>query len=288
MVALTCFLGLTCATLAVMTQPQRKKTFILIQVGDILRDARERAGISGPQVVRAELVTNVSLLSRLEAGFGTSLTARQIGDLCDFYRMPQDERFMVQQMYRTAKEHDDPEWMESFSQVMFRGISLLFTLERKAKRVRMYDVLVHGLFQTRSYAWMLHRGDEAAVAEQKIELRMKRQREFWKNLNRDVKLLIPEHALLGDCPQDQLDHLGELDQLPNVAIRYVPASHGPRPNLPGKFSVIEFDGASPNVVYSESVSAARYEHSPFAVKTHLATFDSEMTEGIPIKEFRRE
>jgi len=267
---------------------ERKRKFLLIQVGRIMQDARERAGFTGRDVVDEGHINDTGQLSRMENGFGVTLTQKAIGYLCDFYRMPQNDKFMVQAMYQKAKDEIDPEWLEPYSQVLFRDISLLFYLERGASKLRIYDILAHGLFQTESYARMLHQADKAEVAEKKIGLRMQRQHDFWgRRKARQVDLLIPEHALLGDCPPDQIDHLIAQDELPGVTVKYVPADLGPRENLPGKFTVIEFDTDVPSVVYSETISGARYEHRKVAVEDHVAAFGVEFNEARNIKEFPR-
>ena len=266
----------------------RKRKFLLIQVGRIMQDARERAGFTGRDVMEEGHINDAGQLSRLENGYGVTLTLKAIGYLCDFYRMPPNDKYMVQAMYQKAKDEDDPEWLEPYSQVLFRDISLLFYLERDASRLRIYDILAHGLFQTETYARMLHKSDKPAVAEKKIELRMQRQHDFWgRRKARQVELLVPEHALLGECPPEQIDHLIAQDELPGVTVKYLPAALGPRENLPGKFTVIEFDTGDPSVVYSESISGARYEHRKVAVEDHVAAFGVEFDEARTIKEFPR-
>lgn len=262
--------------------------FLLIQVGRIMQDARERAGLTGRDVVEEGHINDTSQLSRLESGYGVTLTLKAIGYLCDFYRMPPNDKYMVQAMYQKAKSENDPEWLEPYSQVLFRDISLLFYLERDASRLRIYDILAHGLFQTESYARMIHENDEPSVADKKIELRMQRQRGFWERRKpREVELLLAESALHGKCPPDQIDHLIQQDELSGVSVKYMPTGFGPRENLLGNFTVIEFDTDNPSVVYSESISGARYEHRRGAVQDHVAAFNIEFREARPIKEFPR-
>jgi transcriptional regulator with XRE-family HTH domain len=202
-----------------MANAKRRKTFWSIQVGRRMRTFREAAGVTGAQLVENELVSNESQNSRLESGYGVTLTAKSVGDICDFYGMSAEDKFMTKQMYRRAKE--EAEYWEPYSQVMFRDISLLFSLERYAHRFYIYDTLIHGLFQTERHARALHSTNDPASASDHVELRMKRQAEFW---GRDplpgVQLLLPEFAFYGSYfDRHQLDRLIELDERPGIEVR---------------------------------------------------------------------
>ncbi|WP_246039460.1 DUF5753 domain-containing protein [Glycomyces buryatensis] len=264
-----------------------EKTFLRIQFGRRLARAREAAGKTAMDAIRAGIVRSKAQMSRLEHGYRVHLTLSNISDLCKLYGLKGNDKHVIEQMYLRAEA--DEEWWEPFSEVMFRDISMLFSLQSYADRIYVFDNLVHGLFQTEEHARMLHAGAEPESVDKRVELRMQRQREFWsRNPLPEVQLMMRETALLGTCDQQQIDLLVERDRLPNVSIRYLPASDGPWPHLFGPFTVLGFEADDPDVVYSESISGARYEDRPVSVETHLARFVSHFEEQArTIKEFRR-
>jgi transcriptional regulator with XRE-family HTH domain len=264
-----------------------EKTFLRIQLGRRLMEARKGAGKTGADAVQAGIVRSNSQISRLENGFRTHMTLSNIASLCDLYGLTSQEKYVIQQMFMKAEA--EQEWWEPYSEVMFRNIALLFSLERYADKIFIYDTLVNGLFQTENYARMVHRSNDPAAAAKLVDLRMKRQADFWgREPLPEIQLMVCESALHGDCGQDQIDRLCELDQLDNVAVRYVPMVFGPQPSLLGPFTVLRFEGDDPDVVYSESISGARYEDRDEAVEAHLDAFASTIGNStLPMKEFRR-
>lgn len=264
------------------------RTFLRIQLGRRLVEVRKRAGKTALDAIQAGIVRSKAQMSRLENGYRVQLTLANIAALCDLYGLAGQDKYYLQQMY--LKAENDEEWWEPYSEVMFRDISLLFSLERYASRIHIFDNLVNGLFQTKGYAEMMHLLERPDIARKKVALRMERQADFWSLASvPQVQLMIPETALLGDCDEKQIKLLVERDRRPGISIRYLPASEGPLPYLKGPFTVIEFEGDDPNVVYSESISGARYEDQPVAVDAHLATFASHFNEHArSIKEFRRD
>lgn len=262
-------------------------TFVSIQLGIRLREFREAKGLSLRDVKAAGMIRNINQLSKLENGLRVMLTTDGIGRLCDLYGTSPEDKYVTQQMF--IKAEADEEWWEPYGEVMFENISMLFSLERHASKIFIYDSLVHGLFQTEDYATALHQRDKAEDAKRKVELRMQRQAGFWGSPVPEVQLMVPESALWGDCDQAQLDRLLERDQLPGVSVRYLPTRTGAPPSLMGPFTVIVFDNGTPDVVYSESISGARYESRNEAVKRYLTTYTPHFDGWArPVKEFRRD
>ncbi|GAB4007808.1 helix-turn-helix transcriptional regulator [Glycomyces albus] len=263
------------------------RTFLRIQLGRRLVEVRKRAGKTALDAIEAGIVRSKAQMSRLENGYRVQLTLANIAALCDLYGLAGQDKYYLQQMY--LKAENDEEWWEPYSEVMFRDISLLFSLERYASRIYIFDNLVNGLFQTERYAEMMHPQGLPDEARKKIALRMNRQADFWSLAEvPQVQLMMPETALLGGCDEEQINLLVERDQLPGISIKYLPASDGPQPYLLGPFTVIGFEGDDPDVVYSENISGARYEDQPVAVEAYLARFTSHFEEQAkPIKEFRR-
>lgn len=262
-------------------------TFVSIQLGIRLREFREAAGLTLRDVKAAGMIRNINQLSKLENGLRVMLTTDGIGRLCDLYGTSPEDKYVTQQMF--IKAEADAEWWEPYGEVMFQNISMLFSLERHASKIFIYDPLVNGLFQTREYANLLHQRDKAEDAKRKVELRMQRQAGLWEPPFPEVQLMMPESALWGDCDQAQLDRLLERDQLPGVSVRYLPTREGSPPALMGPFTVILFETGAPDVVYSESISGARYESRDDAVKRHLTRYTPHF-EGWAksVKEFRRD
>ncbi|WP_199044568.1 Scr1 family TA system antitoxin-like transcriptional regulator [Glycomyces salinus] len=262
------------------------RTFLRIQLGRRLAELRRQAGRTATDAIREGVVRSKAQMSRLENGHRVQLTLANIAALCELYGVTGQGKYVIQQMYLKAEA--DQEWWEPYSEVMFRNISLLFSLERYADEILIFDTLVNGLFQTEGLVRRIHSAEEPPTRERLVELRMKRQKDFWAcDPLPKVQLMMPEFTLASGCDQEQLDWLVELDERPGISIRYLPVSAGPLHRLLGPFTVLRFKNNDPDVVYTESISGARYEDREAAVKAHLDTFTSHIEEQTrPVKEYR--
>jgi hypothetical protein len=102
--------------------------------------------------------------------------------------------------------------------------------------------------------------------------RLKRQRILVKPDPVRLTAFIGEMAIreqIGsvDIMSDQVDHLIEVADLPNVSLRIVPRNIGYHPGLIGPFVLYEFDGLPP-IVHLESSHATAFLHDADVVRDY--------------------
>jgi len=140
---------------------------------------------------------------------------------------------------------------------------------------------VHGLLQTADYARAVFQmgGRHSPIdIDDLVQIRMERQKLLTREGSPlEVWAIFDEAVLrrpLGGVSvmHDQLRHLIEVTEMPNVAIQVIPLSMGANPGLGGSFSILEFEDESP-VVYVDSRAGNLYLEKRADVRQHITTFD---------------
>jgi hypothetical protein len=96
-------------------------------------------------------------------------------------------------------------------------------------------------------------------------MRMRRQRILDRTPDApSVWAVVDEHVLRRQPPdprvaRDQLEHLLELIERPNITLQILPESAGPTPAEGGSFSMLRFpESELPDIVYLEQLTGALY------------------------------
>ncbi|WP_343238299.1 helix-turn-helix transcriptional regulator [Streptomyces sp. SID13031] len=240
-------------------------TALRIMLGGHLRRMREAAGISradaGWQIRASE-----SKVSRMELG-RVGFKERDVNDLLDLYEMkdPQ-ERERLMELARAA---NNPGWWSRYGDVMPSWFSNYVGLEVAAKLIRTYELLfVPGLLQTEDYARaVVQLGKSYLPAEeinQRVALRVTRQQILTRPDPARLWIVLDEAALhrpVGGrvTMREQIEHLIEASQRPNVTLQIMPFSSVGYPDAGGAFSILRFpEGDLPDVVYIEHAASALY------------------------------
>ncbi|MFI0718235.1 helix-turn-helix domain-containing protein [Streptomyces sp. NPDC021224] len=246
-----------------MTQARGGPTVNRRNLGAELRRLRVTAGLKGEQVA-AHLGCSATRVSRIESGHrGAAAKPDEVRAMCELYGLG-DER-KVELLLDMLSNSQKIGWWEAYDDVLPPGYEVFVGLETDALVKRAWEpLLVHGLLQTADYArailhgWASHRpGDIEAL----VEVRAKRQDVLFRDGSPlELWCILDEGAVrrpIGSGPimKDQLNHLIELAELPNINILVVPRDRGAHPGLGGSFSIMEFenDGDGP-IVYVESLA----------------------------------
>jgi transcriptional regulator with XRE-family HTH domain len=228
------------------------------RLGLELRALRETTGMSGEEVA-GRLSWSTSKLSRMEIGRNPPSPA-DLGKLLDLYGMTeQAHRDQLTVLLREAKRKG---WWQIYSDIPY---STLIGLEAEAVSMQTYEQVVHGLFQTESYARAIIAGTDPAInpetLDQRVEVRMTRQAVLTKERPMEVRAVLDEtciRRLVGgrEVMRRQLGRLFELAERPNVIIQVLPFEVGAHPGtMLGPFAVLGFEHpADPGVVYVEGNS----------------------------------
>jgi transcriptional regulator with XRE-family HTH domain len=230
------------------------------ELGARLRALRAKSGLTAEEVADS-LMYSLSKVSRIEGGY-RSVTLRDIHDLCDLYGVT--DTALREQLMELARESRQQSWWQSYD----LPYSTYIGLEADAKFIKnFHSTLIPELLQTAEYARSQHektaRQLEPDVIEQRIELIRIRQRRLAQADPSQFWAIVDEaalHRLVGgpEVMKAQLERLAEASMLPSVTIQIVPYEAGAHPAADSCFTIFQFAGSAPAVVYVDGLMGAIY------------------------------
>jgi transcriptional regulator with XRE-family HTH domain len=251
------------------------------QLATELRRFRREAGLSVTDVAH-RLLCSPSKISRIETG-RRSATLRDVRDLCQMYGITNAAREALMTMARESRQAG---WWEQWT--VDPATETLIGLEGSAATIREFALAaVPGLLQTRRYAesilsMVTGPGTERAHA---VELRIERQRILREANGPEYDVVIDEavlHRQVGDTGvmDEQLNHLIETAQLPNVQLRVMPFIAGAHPGLGSSFTMLDFrqrpdfqEAEMSPVLYVEGLAGEPHIKQGIDFERHLKAFE---------------
>lgn len=248
--------------------------------GRLLRSFRER---SQKSMLTAGLAIDVSppTILRLEDGLPSKISTPQIERLLDIYQISLAERTEALEMWDLVKRQDklakaqgtSKGWWQGYSDVYKPYFDHYLRLEAAATHMTSHQlVLMPGILQVPEYRRALIRtftpGMSAVDTERLLELAARRQERIVEN-GLNLVALLSESVLLHQpggirVLTQQLRHLAEISERPNVSIRVIRHSVGTNPgHVVLSFTLLEFPPMAsrlvePPVVYIEGAEGALY------------------------------
>ncbi|MGW2663335.1 helix-turn-helix domain-containing protein [Nocardia tengchongensis] len=248
--------------------------------GRLLRSFRER---SQKSMLTAGLAIDVSppTILRLEDGLPSKISTPQIERLLDIYQISFAERTEALEMWDLVKRQDklakaqgtSKGWWQGYSDVYKPYFDHYLRLEAAATHMTSHQlVLMPGILQVPEYRRALIRtftpGMSAVDTERLLELAARRQARIVDN-GLNLVALLSESVLLHQpggtrVLAEQLHHLAEISERPNVSIRVIRHSVGTNPgHVVLSFTLLEFPPMAsrlvePPVVYIEGAEGALY------------------------------
>ncbi|MEV0651089.1 helix-turn-helix transcriptional regulator [Phytomonospora sp. NPDC050363] len=270
--------------------------FLHIYLGIRLRDLRERAGYSLAEVERrAKYIGSRRTIGRLENAQIYEVYMPTVDHLAQFYRADDGLREELKRMALSCTDSSVDVWMEPIG--LPTRFGLLTELERKATRIRVYETeFVTGLLQTRETAAAILDTNVRLSEEDKLRYGRARQNRKEAVLSTgepaSVELVLAEGVLqraIGgeETRRAQVRYLKELDERPNVSIRYIPHAAGAAPSSGHSFMLLDLPAnyAGP-VLYSESAVASTYTGQTAAVEARTEAHMEMQAMALPIGEFQ--
>lgn len=256
---------------------ERGPTVLRIALGGQLRDLRVKKGITREAAGDAIRGSHAKI-SRLELG-RTGFKERDIRDLLTLYGVsdPEErERFLD-----LARQANEPGWWHRYSDLLPSWFGTYLGLEQAATKIRTYEAhLVPGLLQTPEYARaVMSLGYEDADMDRRVQVRIKRQEVLRRADPPTVWAIIDEAALhrpVGGSRvhREQMEHLIELAQLPNVTVQVLPYSAGEHAAAGSSFSILRFaESELPDIVYLEHLTSALYLDRRQDLALYLSVMD---------------
>ena len=251
-----------------------------IVLGAQLRRLRENREITTEQAAEA-IRGSHSKISRMEHG-RVGFKDRDVSDLLTLYGVTdQAER---ESLLNLAREAGNPGWWHDFGDLLPHWFEPYISLEAAASVIRNYEVqFVPGLLQSPSYAREVIRLGHPTISadelNRRVELRMGRKRLLTRPTSPRLWAALDEAVLrrpMGDASvmREQVEHLLEMTDNPNVTLQIVPFNVGGHSAAGGPFSILRF--AEPelsDVVYLEQLTSALYIDKPVEVDRYLEVME---------------
>jgi transcriptional regulator with XRE-family HTH domain len=243
-----------------------------------LRRLREESGLTIERVAEA-LECSESKVSRVETA-QVSATPRDVRDMLELYGVAGTQRDVLVQMAREARQKG---WWHKYRDYHADQASYV-GLEVAANSIRVYEaLLVPGLLQIAEYSRAVIRAlNPGATPEElarRVELRLARPPILHEENPPSLWAILDEavlHRLIGGpgVMREQLNHLVEQAQLPNVTLQVLPYTAGAHSGLDGAFDILGFDEpGDPDVVHVENFTSQLYLERPDEVRRYSLIFD---------------
>ncbi|MGH4033706.1 helix-turn-helix domain-containing protein [Actinomycetota bacterium Odt1-20B] len=203
-------------------------------LGANLRRLREREGLLLEDAAE-RLSCHPAKISRIESGRSgiRQLDLRVLLDLYGLHDLAEREGWLS-----LARESKHQRWWHSLVDQLPRDFLDLIGLEEEVSRCRgFHPNTISGLFQTKEYATAVIQGGRPGPLSEEQETKVRVRLERQKALTRsdppalDIWMVLGEAALRQQVGgravlRDQLAHLAELTQLPNVTMQVLPFAAG--------------------------------------------------------------
>ncbi|WP_326694825.1 helix-turn-helix domain-containing protein [Streptomyces sp. NBC_01766] len=224
------------------------------QLGAMMRKLRARKGMTLEEAGRLVDVSKATI-SRYETQQGP-VKWPVVDALCREYGASEAERRALVSIAKDAKRQG---WWSTFSDSIPETMNLLLTLEDEAVREDHFNCLyVPGLLQTRSYTEAVQSASEMRLPPEEtkrlVDIRMKRQEILARDKPLHLWAILDESVIrrvVGsrDVMREQLDHLLQANQSPDITLQVLPFSKGAHSAAMGSFVILGGAEPSLDVVY---------------------------------------
>ncbi|WP_406314173.1 helix-turn-helix domain-containing protein [Streptosporangium sp. NBC_01639] len=273
--------------------PRGSSTVLRIVLGAQLRRLREQRHIT-LEAAGYAIRASHSKISRMELG-RVGFRVRDVADLLTLYGVTdEDDR---QALLALVQRANVTGWWHNYNDILPSWFETYVGLEESATVIRNYEVqFVPGLLQSEGYARAVVRlGFPSAPdeeVERRVRLRMARQRMLRAEEPPRLWAVLDEAVLrrpLGgpEVMCDQIDHILQQLDLPNVTVQIVPFSVGGHAAAGGPFSILRFSQPDlPDVVYMEQLTSAVYLDKRDDVDRYLEVMERLCIEAEPASRTR--
>jgi transcriptional regulator with XRE-family HTH domain len=249
------------------------------QLAAELRRLRDAATLTGEEAA-SRLGWSASKISRIENG-QTPPSPADLRRVLDLYEVTGTQRGRLELLGQSAGQRG---WWDAYADTLGPEYTALIALEAEAESVRWYSpMLVPGLLQTERYAREVIRSGlliaPPGEVERRVQVKMNRQRVLARGTALQLDVVLDEAATLrpvGDAAvmREQLEHLAQIADHPNVSLQVLPLTAGPHPATTGEFAILGFpDLIAPDVVYLENMTSDLYVEREADVYRYAMAFD---------------
>lgn len=267
------------------------------RLGSTLRRLRNQAGAS-IEATSAAMGWDPSKLSRIENA-KAHLPVKDVAPLLAQYDVTDPD--VVKALEGLAQDANKTGWWTTYGSVVADGYKDYIGLEEDAESTHIYaQGLIPGLLQTGAYAREIIAGtgpnlgpaDVAAL----VEVRKKRQAVLTDSTRPTgpLKLWAVIHeAVLGyrsaarpSLMREQLRHLLDMTDLPNLTIQIMPRDAPAHPGMAGPFHVVRFPMPWPTVINLENLRGGYFVEGTDDVKAFESCFELIVAAALPVDDSR--
>lgn len=266
--------------------PDREPTIRSRELGEGLRVAMEKAGLTGAEVARL-LDWSPSWVSRLLTG-RRGCTEADVGSFLGICRVRGKERARLMAL---VHEQNTPGWLQQHGSNLPKQLATLIDHENKATAISDFDLaFIPGLLQTGEYARAVISRNvnvPADEVEDRMAARLARQTLFSRPRPATFTFVIHEFVLRtpvggAEVMSEQLHALLRMSVRPCITLRVLPVAVGAHAAMTGAFRLMEFSEFRP-VVYLESENSSLFLEKPEETRAYrnilAALADTALTEG---------
>jgi hypothetical protein len=246
-----------------------------------LQALREKAGLSYQQAADA-IYSSEWTIRRMEQAKG-GLKPLTVKSLLIAYGVTDVRE--IDAFLSLARDASKPGWWHSYNDVLPSWFKVAVGLEESASLIRAYEPQVFpGLLQTESYIRAITAASFPDATEEfrerMVALRLARQQLLRRPEPPGYWVVLDETALRRPIggPQvirDQITHLIQAAEQPDVTIQVIPFAAGWHPALYGMFWIYRFaDDQVPGIVYTEALTGAMYLNKPEETARYTQALDT--------------
>ena len=227
---------------------------------ELVRLRRER-GLTQQQVA-SNLDWSASKVIRVEGG-GSSITKVDLDALLSQYGVRSAaEREGLQTLNRGARERG---WWESYKEDLSPAYLNYIGFEAGAAFIRQFQIgFIPGLLQTREYARVVTAvgSVDPKEVDKFVELRLRRQQELAQRESRPQQYFVIDEAVIrrhvgiktsrAIMPAQLRSIADRAERDGRLTVRVIPFASGAHPGMFDTFTLLEFDGQLPDVLYLEA------------------------------------
>ncbi len=261
-------------------------TVIRILLGIQLRRLREARQIT-PETAGYAIRASRAKISRMESG-RVSVKESDIADLLTLYGVTdKDERRAI---IGLAYQASRPGWWNKYSDILPPWFESYIGLESASDQIRVYEAqYIPGLLQTEDYARAITlqgNGDKSPTdIDRRVKLRISRQALLDHPGPPSLQVVLDEAVLRRNVGgqavmRDQVQHLTEIAEHPNVTIQIIPFQATDNPPG-GSFTILSFPQREvPDIVYIEQLTSALYLEGHKEVSEYLKLMERLTAEAL--------
>lgn len=245
-------------------EEQPSTTLVRRQLGRLLKEARQGAGLSQEQAGRL-LEMGKATVGRLEKGENEKVKKREMEAMGNVYGLSPDR---IEELKALAEQTATKPWWQASRHLIYPGYNTYLGLEAGASQLVFYQPLIApGLLQTADYARAIERPyrpeDTPADVEKRVALRMQRAAVLTRRYKPARATFILHENVLNTIVGSRAvmaglcRHLLDMGARENVSIRILPCAAGyPTHAVPTPYIIIDFppESREPSVVYTETTT----------------------------------